>query len=68
MVPFMITVGKVRDLNINRSTADQCGYIPFMFGVVSQPDNHHDSTRRLDYKDFVAYFPEDYTGDIFLEL
>lgn len=56
LVPFIITVGKVRDLNINRSTTDQCGYIPFMFGMVSQPDNHRDSTRRLDYKGLCCIF------------
>lgn len=59
------TITMVGDMNINRNTTDHCAYMPFLFGMVSQPDNHRDNTRRLDCKDFVAYFAEDYTADIF---
>lgn len=59
-VPSMITMDKVIDMNMNMGTTDQCAYIPLLFGTVSQPDNHHAHTRRLDYRGFVAYFAEDY--------
>lgn len=55
-VPSMTSMAKVRVMSINMGMTDQCEYVPFLFGLVSQPDSHRDSTRRLDYEDFVAYF------------